>query len=194
MHRSGELRMGSVRLRRFAVAVAISGAVAGVLAAADPVFKVTPPVPASWERDRVADLTAHRKAMMEQMGDKGILILYAAEPRNYAGDVDWPFRQENNFYYLTGINQTGNALVLIPGAAKYREILFMAPSNPSQESWTGHILLPEEARKISGIDEVWDERLLGQFLSTLMPDAKGIFMPDGAGGSDSGRRGGMTAS
>jgi Xaa-Pro aminopeptidase len=189
--------MGSARLCSFAAAIAVGGALAGALAAADVnIWKVTPPPPTSWERDRVADLTAHRKAMMEQMGDKGVLILYAAEPRNYAGDVDWPFRQENNFYYLTGINQTGNALVLIPGAAKYREILFMAPSNPSQESWTGHILLPDEARRISGIDAVWDARLLDQFLATLMPDAKSAFMPQGSGGrggGGGGRRGGMAA-
>jgi Xaa-Pro aminopeptidase len=165
---------------------------AGALAAADAtIWKIAPPPPASYERDRVADLTAHRKAMMERIGDKGVLILYAAEPRNYAGDVDWPFRQENNFYYLTGINQTGNALVLIPGAAKYREILFMAPSNPSQESWTGHILLPEDARKISGIDTVWDARLLDQFLATLMPEAKSIFMPESTAGRGGERRGGM---
>src|SRR6202041_581834 len=114
-------------LRSFAAAIAVGGALAGALAAADAnIWKVAPPAPASGERDRVADLTAHRKAMMEQMGDKGVLILYAAEPRNYAGDVDWPFRQENNFYYLTGINQTGNALVLMKRAARYRELLFMA--------------------------------------------------------------------
>jgi len=186
--------MTRFRIRTLVLAASCAIALA---AADDGIWKVAPPPPASWERDRVADLTAHRKAMMQQIGDKGILILFAAEPRNYAGDVDWPFRQENNFYYLTGINQTGNALVLIPAAAKYREILFVAPSNPFQESWTGHILLPAEARKISGIDEVWDERLLGQFLSTLMPDAKGIFMLDGAAGpgaaGSGGRRGGMPA-
>ena len=119
---------------------------------------------------------------MEQVGPNGILILYAAEPRNYAGDVDWPYRQENNFFYLTGINQEGNALVLIPGTGKYKEILFMAPSNPSQESWTGHILLQGEARKISGIETVWDARLLPRFLATLMPDAKSVFMPEPVGG------------
>src|SRR5580698_9939387 len=182
--------MLSLRIRTLALVASCAGA----LVAADPVWKTAPPPPVSYQRDRVADLTAHRKAMMEQIGSKGILILYAAEPRNYAGDVDWPFRQENNFYYLTGINQTGNALVLIPGAAQYREILFMAPSNPLEESWTGHILLPDEARKIAGIDAVWDARLLDQFLATLMPDAKSVFMPEGSGGrGGGGRRGGMAA-
>src|SRR6516225_9626511 len=100
------------------------------LHAAD-VWKVAPPPPASRDAGRVADLAARRKALAERIGDKSILILYAAEPRNYAGDVDWPYRQENNFFYLTGIAQAGNALVMIPGAAQYKEILFMAPSNPA---------------------------------------------------------------
>src|ERR1035437_1586385 len=94
-------------------------AAAGSLNAADSrVWKMAGPPPESWQRDRVPDLASRRKAVMGQLGDKGILILYAAEPRNYAGDVDWPYRQENDFYYLTAIPQTGGALVLIPGASK----------------------------------------------------------------------------
>jgi Xaa-Pro aminopeptidase len=153
-------------------------------------WKVAPPPPASRDAGRVADLAARRKALAERIGDKSILILYAAEPRNYAGDVDWPYRQENNFFYLTGIAQAGNALVMIPGAAQYKEILFMAPSNPAQESWTGHILLADEARKISGIETVWDARLLPQFLATLMPDAKTVVMPENTGRGGRGGRGG----
>lgn len=143
------------------------------LSAAD-AWKVAGPPPASWQRDRVSDLAARRKSMLEKVGAKGILILYAAEPRNYAGDVDWPYRQENDFYYLTGIAQEGAALVLIPGATP-QEILFLPPSNPAQESWTGHILTADEGRKISGVPDVWDARRLNQFLSTLLPQAKSAF-------------------
>jgi Xaa-Pro aminopeptidase len=172
---------------RAAMAAAFGAAL--LYAADSDLWKVAPPPPASRDAGRVADLAARRKAMAQQIGDKGILILYAAEPRNYAGDVDWPFRQENNFFYLTGIAQTGSALVMIPGASQYKEILFMAPSNPSQESWTGHILVPGEARKISGIETVWDARLLPQFLATLMPDAKSVFMPENTGRGGRGGRG-----
>ena len=66
-------------------------------------WKVAPLPPASWQRDRVADLTARRKAVLDQIGDHAILTLFAAEPRNYANDVDWPFRQENDFFYLTDL-------------------------------------------------------------------------------------------
>jgi Xaa-Pro aminopeptidase len=156
------------------------------------IWKVAPAAPASWKRDRVADLTAHRKAVAEQVGDKGILILWAAEPRNYAADVDWPYRQENNFFYLTGIDQAGSALVMIPGADKIKEILFMPPSNPAQENWTGHILTPAEGREISGIETIWDARRLNEFLSTVIPQAKTVFV-ETAGRGGGGRRGGAAS-
>src|ERR1700733_4927567 len=86
------------------------------------VWKVAPPPPASWQAGRVADLTARRKAAMDQIGDHAVLVLYAAEARNYAKDVDWPYRQENDFFYLTGLTQPDATLVLIPAAGKMREM------------------------------------------------------------------------
>jgi Xaa-Pro aminopeptidase len=164
---------------------------AGSLGAADShVWKVAGPPPESWQRDRVADLAGHRKAVMEQLGDKAILILYAAEPRNYAGDVDWPYRQENDFFYLTGIAQAGGMLVLIPGAEKIREILFLPPPNPAQENWTGHILTADEGRQISGIQDVWDARNFNSFLATLIPQAKELLAEPAGRGGGGRRRGG----
>jgi Xaa-Pro aminopeptidase len=155
---------------------------------------VAGPPPESEQRDRVADLASHRKAVMEQIGNKAILILHAAEPRNYAGDVDWPYRQENDFFYLTGITQAGSTLVLIPGADKIREILFMPPSNPAQENWTGHILTADEGRAISGIQDIWDARNFNSFLTALIPQAKEVFAePAGRGGGGRGGRGGGQA-
>jgi Xaa-Pro aminopeptidase len=150
------------------------------------VWKVAPPPPPSWERGRVADLTARRKALMDQLDSKSIVILFAAESRNYAGDVDWPYRQENDFFYLAGIPQPGSTLVLLPGE-KIREILFMPSSNPVQENWTGHILTPAEGREISGIREIWDARQLNPFLSKLIPPAQSLFTEAAADGRHGGR-------
>src|SRR5882757_9121361 len=130
-------------------------ALASAAFAADPVWKVAPLPPPSWQRDRVTDLTAHRSAAMDQIGPHGVLILYAAEPRNYANDVEWPFRQENDFFYLTGLTQPGATLVLVPGGGKAREMVFLPPANPARESWTGHLITAPEAREISGIQDVY---------------------------------------
>jgi len=153
------------------------------------IWKVAPPPPESWQRDRVADLARRRAALREQIGERGIMILYAAEPRNYANDIDWPYRQENDFFYLTGLTQPGAALVLAPGGEQIREVLFLPPSDPSREAWTGHMITPDEARRLSGIADVWDARLLNAFLGTLLPRARGVLSSPSAAEDRSGRGG-----
>src|SRR5450432_2608528 len=173
---------------------------AGILALRSPaadsgVWKVAPPPPVSWQRDRVTDLSARRKAVMDQIGERGVLILYAAEPRNYANDVDWPFRQENDFFYLTGLTQAGATLVLVPGAGKIHEMVFLPKPDPSRETWTGHMLTPSEARETSGIQDDFDAGQLNTFLSTLIPRARAVLFPASGGGGRGGRggRGGSDA-
>src|SRR5262249_23744519 len=132
-------------------------------------WQSAPPAPTISEADRLAELAMRRAEVMKRIGQKGMLILFSATPRVYTLDVDYPFRQENNLYYLTGIKQAGATLILIPGAKKTREILFMPRRNPAAETWTGHMLSVEEARARSGIQEVWDEASLNGFLAFLAP-------------------------
>ncbi len=155
------------KLALFAVSLTAFAADSGI-------WKIAPPPPASWQRDRVKDLAARRKALMDQIGDKAVLILYAAEPRNYSNDVDWPFRQENDFFYLTGLTQPGATLVLSPGAGKLREMVFIPRSNPAQETWTGHMITQPEARETSGIQDVFEAGQLNGFLTALMPRARPV--------------------
>jgi Xaa-Pro aminopeptidase len=183
-----------MQFRKSFVCVVILAAAAS--AADTGIWKTAPPPPASWQRDRVADLAARRKAVLDQIGDHAFLLLYAAEPRNYANDVDWPFRQENDFFYLTGLTQPGATLVLVPGAEKMREILFLPHANPARESWTGHMLTPAEVREISGIQDVYEAAQLNGFLSALVPRARTVLTAGGDGaGSRAGRgnRGGDEA-
>lgn len=131
------------------------------------------------EADRLAELTARRAEVLKRISPKGILILFSAVPRVYTLDVDYPFRQENNLYYLTGINQPGVTLILVPGAKKTREILFMPRRDPRTETWTGHMLSAEEARARSGIQEVWDDTWLNSLLAFLAPRASEILSQRG---------------
>jgi Xaa-Pro aminopeptidase len=65
-------------------------------------------------------------------------------------------RQNSDLFYLTGIEQEESLLLLYPDAhdEKTREILFVRESNPLLETWEGHKLTKEEARKISGVERV----------------------------------------
>jgi len=70
------------------------------------------------------------------------------------------FRQENNFYYLTGCKEPDAALLLLPpaGEAAYEEILFLPRRDPRRERWTGPRIGPADADVLSktGFSEVRD--------------------------------------
>src|SRR5262249_24260013 len=121
------------------------------------------------EADRLAELRARREEVMRRMGDRGVMVLFGAEPRVYTNDVDYHYRQENNLYYLTGVKQEDAILVLIPGAKRTREVLFIPRRDPRNETWHGHMMSADEARARSGVQEVWDSDLLNGFLAFLAP-------------------------
>ena len=142
-------------------------------------WRIAPPPPKIAEIDRVNELRARRQEVMKRMSGGAVMALYSAEPRIYSNTVDYHYRQENNLYYLTGIKQNGATLVLVPGAERAREILFMPERDPRFETWNGRMLSFDEARARSGIAEVWDSRLLAGFLAFLAPRAEAAI----AGGS-----------
>ncbi len=70
-------------------------------------IKVTPQAPAFVEAERLAELAQRRARVAQWIGNKGFLVLFSGEARVYANDVDYPFRQENNLFYLTHLKQKG---------------------------------------------------------------------------------------
>lgn len=118
-------------------------------------FHATPPLPPQPEPERLAELAQRRQRVMEKIGANSVLVLYAAEPHVYAADTDEPYREENNFYYLTGLRQTGAILVLIPGATETREMLFLPAKTRSREVFTGLVIPAAEAKAVSGIATVY---------------------------------------
>ncbi|MFH1574773.1 MAG: aminopeptidase P family protein [Acidobacteriota bacterium] len=106
------------------------------------------------------DLKARRARALERLGPDSMLVLYSAAARTYSRDIEYEYRQDSNLYYLTGIEQEETILVLMPGNAKSREILFVKARNPMREHWQGTLLSLEEATARSGIETV---RLTGEF-------------------------------
>ncbi len=128
---------------------------------------VTPSAPTFSDAERQAELVRRRAAVAEKMGKNSIGIFFSAEPRIYSGDVDFFYRQENNLYYLTQLKQKDAILVMLPGNAKFSEILFLPKRDQSQEIWTGKMYRTEEAQAISGVDEIWDADEFPLFVNAL---------------------------
>jgi Xaa-Pro aminopeptidase len=132
-----------------------------------PVIRVTPPAPVFNQAERLAELASRRQRVAEKIGQNSILVLFSTEPRVYTNDVDYHYRQENNLYYLTNLNQKGATLVLMPGNPQLREVLFLPRRDPAAETWTGHMYSPEEAQQLSGIREIWEAKEFEPFMRSL---------------------------
>lgn len=131
------------------------------------VVRLTPKSPVIGDTQRLAELAERRAKVARAIGPKGMLILFSTEPRVYTNDVDYEYRQENNLYYLTNLNQRGATLVLMPGNPELPEVLFLPRRDPAAETWTGHMYSPEEANRISGIKEIWAASEFEPFLKTI---------------------------
>jgi len=125
-------------------------------------------LPGSAVAATAADYTARRAELMRQIGPDAMLILLAPPPKQRNGDVDWPFRQDDNLLYLTGLENAGTALVLVPGEASHREIVFSADSDPNQELWTGRVPDFKTVSERSGIAEVASNARFRDFLRAAM--------------------------
>jgi Xaa-Pro aminopeptidase len=130
-------------------------------------IRLTPPAPVFDQAKRLEELASRRKRVAETIGSRGMLVLFSTEPRVYTNDVDYPFRQENNLYYLTNLNQSRAILVLMPGNSVTPEILFVPRRNPLAETWTGHMYSPEEVAQLSGIKEIWEASEFDNFAKAI---------------------------
>ena len=114
------------------------------------------------------DLKARRARVMERLGPETLAIFWSAPTRVYSTDVDYEYRQDSNFLYLTGIDQDESILVIMPGNETRKEILFMREGDPRREHWNGHILTPAEATAQSGIQMVLPAGQFEQFISAML--------------------------
>jgi Xaa-Pro aminopeptidase len=128
------------------------------------------------ERQSSADYHARRAALAKSM-EGGALVLFAPVEAEGQNNL-YGFRQEDNFYYLTGWSEPGAALLI--NSNPYVEILFLAEHNATQEKWTGPKLGPEDPQapqktgfdKVGSLDKMHDEllKLLPQPRATVFSD------------------------
>jgi Xaa-Pro aminopeptidase len=114
---------------------------------------------------------ARRDALMEKL-DGRVAVLYGAEART-GGVVEELFIQESSFYYLTGVSEPGAALLLIPDAKRYKEILYLQPRNPDVENWNGRREpLGYALEAATGFPEVSRIGRLGRDLTAAMQNSR----------------------
>ncbi|MBS1680980.1 MAG: aminopeptidase P family protein [Bacteroidetes bacterium] len=98
----------------------------------------------------------NRKRLVSELRPGSLAVFNSNDTMPTNADGTMPFRQNNDLFYLTGIEQEESILVICPGfrEEKKREILFLRQPNEHLEKWYGHKLTKEEAKAISGIETV----------------------------------------
>ena len=105
----------------------------------------------AWEREPLTVFHERRARLIRDTGGDGVVVLFGYEEADVAASVT-SFRQNEEFYYLTGWNEPGAIMLLAPkahapGAAPEldEEILYIPSHNRSEEKWTGPKLAPDDA-------------------------------------------------
>jgi Xaa-Pro aminopeptidase len=91
-----------------------------------------------------------RKQLMRMMGRDSIAIIPTAPERTRNRDVEFPFRADSDFYYLTGFPEPEAVAVLAPGRKHGEYLLFCRERDPQMETWTGR------RAGTAGAVESWD--------------------------------------
>jgi Xaa-Pro aminopeptidase len=137
------------------------------------------------DRQPNSDYHARREALARKAA--GVVVLFAPLENEGPNNI-YGFRQEDNFFYLSGLSEPGSALLIAtPVEAKgdaaaraYTEILFLPARNLTQEKWTGPKLGPEnsEAARITGFDRVEEMGKLPDEVKKLATGSRPLIYTD----------------
>ncbi|CAG0907807.1 unnamed protein product [Cyprideis torosa] len=96
-----------------------------------------------------------RRQLMRMMGEGTIAVLPSASEHIRNRDVEYPFRQDSDFMYLSNFNEPESVIVLIPGREQGEFVLFCRERDPLMETWNGRRAGQEGAVERFGADDAF---------------------------------------
>ncbi|CAN5318780.1 Xaa-Pro aminopeptidase [soil metagenome] len=121
------------------------------------------------------DYAIRRQNLMQQMQPESVAVIFAAPEILRNGDTHYPYRQNSDFYYLTGFKEPNAVAVLIPNRAEGSYVLFTQPRDPSREIWDGARVGPEGACKFLGANQAFTIDELDELLPQLLYHHKHLY-------------------
>ena len=109
-----------------------------------------------------------RNRLMKEMGNNSIAILPAATMQYRNRDIEFPYRQDSDFYYLTGFAEPQAVLVLAPKRKQGEFILFCRERDPVMEIWNGPMAGLDGAKSEFGAQDVYPIQEFDKMLPELI--------------------------
>lgn len=128
----------------------------------------------------MSEFAKRRQALMQKMNPDDIIILPAAKECLRNGDSHYPFRQNSDFYYLSGFEEPNAVLIIAPNRKEGEYILFNQVRDPVHEIWNGPRAGQEGACKTFGADQAFPIEQFENMLPDLLTGRSAIHYPLGA--------------
>lgn len=121
-----------------------------------------------------AEHRQRREQLMSKIGN-GTAIFCSAPMAVMQHDVEHIFRQDSDFFYLTGFNEPEAVAVLAPHHPEHRFVLFVQPKEPEKETWTGYRWGVEAAKEQFGADAAYSITELDEKLPQYLEKSERIY-------------------
>jgi Xaa-Pro aminopeptidase len=118
---------------------------------------------------------SRRAAFVKQMKSPSIAIFPAAPASIRSHDTEYRYRQDNDFYYLTGFPEPEGLCVLSPQHESERFILFVRPRDKEKETWTGRRFGVEGAKDLFGADAAYTIDKIDEILPQHLLKAENVY-------------------
>ena len=116
-----------------------------------------------------------RKSIVKQMPDNSAIILEANEPTFKNSDTEHIFRQDSNFYYLTGIEESDITLILTKVDKTVHEFLFTEKNNEHNVVWIGSRLEIDELKDRTGVERVLYNDQLSMYEKSILSSIENLY-------------------
>jgi Xaa-Pro aminopeptidase len=115
-----------------------------------------------------------RQALMEKIGT-GTAIFRSAPTAVMHNDVEYNFRQDSDFFYLTGFDEADAVAVFAPHHEEHKFVLFVQAKDPEKETWHGYRVGVDAAKERYGADEAYPITELDEHLPKYLEQADRIY-------------------
>lgn len=122
-----------------------------------------------------AEFHERRKQLIRMMGPRSIAIVPAAPVQTRNRDVEYPYRQDSDFHYLSGFPEPEAVAVLLPGNPHGEFILFCRERDEDMELWTGTRAGQEGAKRDYGADDSFPISDLDEILPGMLEKAERVY-------------------